>query len=259
MDDLNPLDARILEGIDACRPDRDDDRLPELAAAFEQVQNQPAAARQFDRVQRIDAALLTAMHDVPVPAGLAERLRERLQVVPVAHDQEATATQARRRVTYWWPLGLAASVVIAVSVALAWKWLPAPPTNIVTLAEAWDHKLTGQWQPMTTAPRSLAIPVRLSVMPRGWQPTADLLGYKGAAYDFSGPGRRAILFVVHVAPSGELPAEPPDSPQYSAGGRLLAAWVTGRRMCLLVVEGDDRAYRDLIRPRLGPIAMLASR
>jgi hypothetical protein len=254
MDDLNSLDAMTREGIDACRPESADHQLPELAEVFDRVQNQPAAARQFDRVQRIDAVLRTMIQGVTIPEGLADRLLERVQAeCPELPAAKRAATAGRRR-NAWWQIGLAAGLLIAASAALAWKWLPAPPANVVTLAEAWSQDLGDAWRPMATAPKALVIPVRLAVAPRGWQPTSNLLGYKAAAYDFSRPGRRAVLFVVQVAPEGELPANPPDSPQYSAGGRLLAAWVTGNRMCLLIVEGDDRDYRDLIRPRMGPIA-----
>jgi hypothetical protein len=254
MDDLNHLDAKTREGIDACRADRGDHRLPELSAVFDRVQNQPAAARHFDRVLRIDAALRAAIHDVPMPGGLADRLLARLQAEEVELPAVNVASTTGRQRTAWWQTGLAACLLIAASAVLAWKWLPAQPTNVVTLAEAWSQDLGDAWRPMTSAPKALAIPVRLSAAPRGWQPTSKLMGYNAVAYDFSRPGRRAVLFVVQVAPEGELPSSPPNSPQYSAGGRLLAAWVTGKRMCLLVVEGDDRAYRDLIRPRLGPVA-----
>ena len=88
----------------------------------------------------------------------------------------------------------------------------------------------------------------------GWQPTAAYQGYQGVAYDVSRRGSSAVLFVVNVSPSGNLPKFPPPTPQFSADGKAVAVWLVGKQMCMLIVDGDERAYRSLIESGQIPLA-----
>jgi hypothetical protein len=79
---MNRIDE-LREQIDACRAGSDDLHLPELAGlaqavghdgAAENTADETAIAREFDRSQRFDRSVVSALHDVSVPAGLLERL-----------------------------------------------------------------------------------------------------------------------------------------------------------------------------------------
>ena len=80
-------------------------------------------------------------------------------------------------------------------------------------------------------------------------------GVNAIAYDVSVSKRvRAVLFVADPLPSVTLPGAPPSAPQFSSGGRVVAAWVAGNKLCMLVVDGDERAYRAIIRAGQSPLA-----
>lgn len=261
MADKHTLDAPTREGIDACRPGKDDIRLPELNNVARTVMEDSHAARHYDRVQRCDTRLQAAMHDVHVPDDLARRLLAHLQATHAATNEthaaitlpieSASPIKARRS---WWPVALAASLLVAASALFAWQWQPSGNVDVVTLTEVWQNQLSEDWRPMATAPKQLGVPVRLAVEPQRWQPTRAYQGYAGVAYDVSRRGCRAVLFIVNVAPDGTLPKAPPMVPQFSAGGRAVAAWLSGKRLCMLVVDGDERAYRNLIRASQVPLA-----
>src|SRR5688572_16217343 len=66
------------EQIDACRPGSDDLSLPALVGLAAAVDRDRGVAEELSRSQRFDRAVSTAMHDLPLPAGLLERLEARL-------------------------------------------------------------------------------------------------------------------------------------------------------------------------------------
>src|SRR5262249_50700789 len=104
-----------------------------------------------------------------------------------------------------------------------------------------------KWRPMSEAPRAFTVPRQLAVDPRGWQSMPFFQGYRGVVYNLSRNASRSLLFVVDVRPQGELPSSPPLTPQFSSGGRCVAAWLVKNRMYVLVAKGDERLYRQLIR------------
>src|SRR5687767_10428691 len=66
------------EQIDACRAGSDDLALPALADLATAVEGDRALAEEVARSQRFDQTVAAAMHDLPVPDGLAERLLAKL-------------------------------------------------------------------------------------------------------------------------------------------------------------------------------------
>ena len=258
------FDPMIREGIDACRSGHDDLRLPELADVARAVIEDAAVASHFARVQHCDAKIQAALHEVVIPEGLKGRLLARLESTrldPIATDvgllptqQVAEPRNTRRRQRVWFSMALAASLLIAVSLVVAWLSRPAGPLDVVALAQVWEGELAEGWRPMSQVPQGGAIPVRLTVAPSRWKRTSSYLGYKGIAYDVSRPGCRAVLFVVNDVPSEKLPKAPPLTPQDSSGGHTVGAWLVGKQMCILVVIGDERMYRSLIPSSATPLA-----
>jgi hypothetical protein len=127
--------------------------------------------------------------------------------------------------------------------------------DVISLAEHWQENLTEQWQPLPPNPKGYPLPTDLAFRPRSWQRLPNHGGYRGVAYDFSRPEARAVLFMVRVLPDQQLPNRPPQSPQYSAGGRMMAAWIADRWLCLLVMDGNQRAYETLVQGRAAPLAV----
>ena len=72
------IDRRIIEAIEACRPGSGDLRGADLADVARLVDADPEVRGLYDRVQHWDAAVTSAMQEVSVPAGLAERILARL-------------------------------------------------------------------------------------------------------------------------------------------------------------------------------------
>lgn len=68
--------SSIREQLDAVRPDSDDLSDEALRQAAEAVQSSRAWRRVFDDQQEIDRRIAVAMHDVAVPAGVLDRLRD---------------------------------------------------------------------------------------------------------------------------------------------------------------------------------------
>src|SRR5688572_10680083 len=82
--------SRYREQIDACRPGSDDLALPALAELAGAVESDRALADVFARSQRFDRAVSAAMHDVPLPAGLLERLEAKVAEAAGADVAELT-------------------------------------------------------------------------------------------------------------------------------------------------------------------------
>ena len=81
---------KILEAIDACRPGRDFTRDPELAPLADELWRDPAMQELVRRSQQFDTAATAAFADVPIPAGLAERLL----VAVAANAPASTSSEA---------------------------------------------------------------------------------------------------------------------------------------------------------------------
>lgn len=100
-----------------------DPRAPGMADAAQQRVCEDAPQRLAEALaleQRIDAALA-----VPLPAGLADR------VIAAVPDQSAPSS------TRWWPLALAASLLL--SAVLGWSWLRAPAGGNGLIADSVQH------------------------------------------------------------------------------------------------------------------------
>ena len=231
------------------------------------------------RETRFDDRVAAALDDVPIPAGLAERLLAALGA-PAGEALSAPALEAaptpavprlalgpRRRHAFrrdayrrdvyrrqWLTSVAACAAALLISAMIWWLFHPASNTggDLPTLALRWADQLSDAWQPMKSTPAGFIAPVAMSAPPRGWQ-RATLSGRQTVAFDFSRPGLRAIVFVIRMV-EAELPAAPPANPQLHTGGQSIGAWQSPAGTCVLVVEGDERAYRSLIRSGRTPMA-----
>jgi hypothetical protein len=259
MEENKKSDHSLL-AIDACRPGHDDLQLPDLLGFAQQLKSQPELAVRFARVQRCDAQIQAAMQNVEVPSGARQRLLQRLNAdvrpaeisVPVPKEVPVLPepTQAR---SLWWPLALAASLLLGTSLLFVLSWNSAASPDVHATAVAFFDQRDGAWKDLLQEKPSIPLPPRLALRPHSWK-HVSAGSLTGVAYDVSLRHCRGILFVCAMPKSLQLPTSPPAAPETFHDGWSLAVWQSGDQLCMLVVEGDDRAYRDLIRAASGPIA-----
>lgn len=248
---------RYREQIDACRPGSDDLSLPALAELAGVVESDRAVADELARSQCFDRAVSTALHDVPLPAGLLERLEAKLAETDAAADDDPTADVAlppparfSRRGILAAALSVAALALIAVS-AMFW---PRPgrqvsSAELVELSSTWFNEQLppAEWKPVSSAPATFAVP-RVVSGAKAWQSFATPAGEKGVVYDLtSGLRPRARLFVIatpHTYQVGTLPTRL----RGTTGGTAVAAWQQGRLLFVVVVVENGQKLEDFVRP-----------
>ncbi len=265
------MDRRTIEGLEACRPDSDDLRSPELSDVARRVQQDPEARIAYERVQAWDASVSNALEQVPVPPGLAERILSRLvpadlpaqpdAVIPSILPFEQTAIEQKTagwsRLNHfgsrrqWLAVGSMTAAGLLVAAFLS-TWLRTDaPRPLEILADGWLQGLAGSWQPAEPAPRGFALPSGVAATPMGWQ---QLSNPRGVAYKLSdGKAGTATLFVVRLSVAG-LPIAPPPVPQSTTGGKAVAYWQSGSLVYVLVIEGNERSYRNFVSVSATPLA-----
>jgi hypothetical protein len=264
-------DQRFHDEIDACRPGSRDLDEPEMAQLAEALAHDPHLRSRYDAVQRLDARLVEAFAAVPVPAGLAARLIAGLQpsaglqptsVAPESVAQPPAQVIALAPAAVRHPLprrrllaALAASILLATGL---WTVFHSPATpaagELTTEAAQWFERLTDDWQPIAQAPANLPLPAAIVGHPRGWQALAKTPAGRGVVYSLAqGAKSRAVLFVLSARRPG-LPGAPPLAPQSATGGLTISAWQSQGLVYVLVVEGDERAYRRFLNPGRQPLA-----
>jgi hypothetical protein len=268
------MDKRIIEGIEACRPGSDDVLSAEFKDLAHCVEHDPEAQIAYQRVQKWDAAVAAAMEQVTVPAGLAERIVDRLNSadsVPTSGDvglgtvaMDAVAMDAvelhkptpagrrhgsrRRRLAV--VSSLAAALLVAAFVGVLWQ--PRSSSPIEKIAEGWMQQL-GPWQSIQRAPHDFPVPSAVVASPTAWQRVGNVASGRGVAYQLSNArAGAAMLFVVKLSVAGSPPA-PPVSPQSTTGGKAIGYWQIGGLLYVLVVEGDERSYREFVNSVRRPL------
>ena len=265
------MDRRTIEGLEACRPNSDDLRSPELSDVARCVQQDPETRIAYERVQAWDASISNALEQVPVPAGLAERILGRLEPVSLPAQPDAVIlaiSTAEQMVTerktsgwsrpirfgsrrQWLAAGSLTAAALLVTAFLS-TWLRTDvPRPLEGLADGWLQRLADSWQPAEQAPRGFALPSGVTATPMGWQ---QLGNPRGVAYKLSdGKAGTATLFVVRLSVTG-LPIAPPTVPQSTTGGKAVAYWQSGSLVYVLVIEGNERSYRNFVSVSTTPLA-----
>lgn len=269
----DPLDPGLLERLDACRPAHDDAADALTEADRRTVANDPRYAERQRRSAAFDTAVARVYQDVPVPIGLAERLQAALEAAAAADSQAVAAAPAPPSPARWrrrrW---LAAAGSALTATAAGWAllaWWRGRVRDAYTTEELLHAALTRLRR--TDADRNRAISVSKQAPPRElplsahvvpeaeprWRRLDEpLVDRPGIGYELAAPAApRAVLYV--LATRGErgapalppLPADVPHTPS-STGGCSLGAWREDDRLCVLVVDGDERRYRGFVeRPR----------
>lgn len=251
------IDRDLLQRIDACRTGSEDFDDPGLALAKE-LENQEAR-ELYDRVQAMDRALGEAVHEVPVPAGLSERLLAHLaatQIVDAAVQEptpslpgKTTLAVSRRRWPRW-----AAGLTVAASVALVVTAFYLRPTRLTEQHVAREPVLQFYNQEQRSAgnnlPAGLPFSRHVNLWPgTTWRTVVGFLnrsGLDGVAYELLYNGTEATLYAMPVQAAG-LPNSPPQKIGPVTGNRAVAAWQEGPTLYVLVVQGGERAYQSFVK------------
>ncbi len=252
------LDERVLLALEVCRPGSDDANDPALDFLADELASNPKLRELYERLQQIDATLTTCFRDVPVPEGLPQRLLARLvESTPAVRPR---STVSRRR----WILA-AGSLVGAAAVWFAALWLGQPASyseqdvlneaSRLFAAEAQQPPDPGNLLEELDPPLAFGPSRFVAKGLRGvrWRRMGGFLGRRGVAYDMDQGGTRAVLYVVkHQGISGLRADLPPSKPRYITPECATSAWREGKRMYVLVVRGNARAYRSFLTRR-GPL------
>lgn len=277
------MDRRIREAIEACRPASDDLHDADLTDAARAVQDDPQARLDYERVQHYDAAIVKSIDDVPIPAGLEERILARLRaaegeplngrndellagVVTAATGEQPAAGQPatephvvpaprrfgmpRRRSS----VAALAAVLSCVMIVAAYSLWPEPgEEDLVTLAERWQGGMNDKWESMDDAPHELPVPAgALHVAPARWQWISHYAKHPVVAYELNDPrAGKATLYVAKMKREG-LRSSPPLKPQ-SNSRKVVAYWQSGSCVYVLVVD-NERDYQRFVRPSTAPVA-----
>jgi hypothetical protein len=223
----------------------------------------------------VDEKLAAALHEVPVPEGLADRLLQRLAAEPAWQDTELTAAGepsvvprssllAPRWAGRWLVAGTG---LLAIAAGLFFAvWLGLARNDTLSEAFVLDEAIrsfetqAGQWgQSMARQPAPAGYPFSLAVLPvRGvrWRPLVGggLWGHRGVVYDLPAPaGGKAMLYVVDAGTSAGFSALPARHP-FTTGGCCASAWQENGLLYVLVVQGDPATYRAFLNLPHGPVA-----
>ncbi len=268
------MDRRIIEGIEACRPDSDDLQAADLSDVAHRVADDPAAQAAYRHVQSWDAAIVGAMEQVSVPGGLAERILDRLQaaeanttslsvsvvdLTPTEAEPTASPLPSRRQFSrkQWLTAVSTMAAALLVAVYLG-GWLGrGHETSVEAIADGWLQQLGPTWQNMRKVPQGYAIPAAITASPSGWQRIGQVANGRGVAYQLAHPtAGTAKLFVAPLPVKGlPMPMAPPGAPQSTTGGKAVSYWQSGSLLYVLIVDGGERSYRAFVSTVPAPLAV----
>jgi hypothetical protein len=258
MDERRVWTAEQLEALETFRSRNDAAGDPALASMAETLAKDPELAQRLDCVLKWDARLTEAMRDVPVPPALAEQIIQSLDDMsprPMPAPDAAHINRRSRRgawITVAAGIGVAA-VLIAVTV---FGRVPSmSPERLRSIA--CDRSMANQGiRPPGSLVTSRSFPDRFPYSPElfffpqtRWRRITDFDRAEAVAYDIPlGPGQNATLYVVRCR-SGSLPRAVPSTPQTRTPYLAISAWQGDGVVYVVVVEGDDPAYRAILKSR----------
>jgi hypothetical protein len=272
------IERRLLEALDAARPNSDDLEQPDLTEfqdASRAVREDAVVAKARDHIQRFDQAIGAAMDEVAVPGDLASRLLAAAEAAAAAEsappveqgallelaEQSVERSESRRA----WLLGIPLSVAAALAVVIGMRaFAPAPqPMSIADASELavnWFDELqrvSGDLQPMSEAPEELRISSYVNASPQGYRrlmPAADPSAESEQlasvneviAYELQRRGRRVTLFAFRADVEG-LDDTPPRLPTSDSGGITIGLWQESGVVYALVVPKGLGDYAEFIK------------
>jgi hypothetical protein len=257
----------IRQQLDACRPGSDDQR--DFVELNEWLAAAPENELLMKRYERLDEQVSAALQDLPVPQGLANRLKRSvashqnaIESVPVSQTSEqhvVISPEAKKPIGNRRRLMLVMGGFVAVA-AIAWLgmflsgWFQATPMSVVSAEEfgrevlSWDASEKALPWRSDESPSEYPLTKSLvGVRDASWKPFANRFDANGIVYDLAPAGEdAAFLFVMHrnVTVTG---LQGLDHPIYSTSGKCVSAFEENGLVYVLVVEGDAKRLRRFVR------------
>ncbi|MFP6602160.1 MAG: hypothetical protein VB862_06505, partial [Pirellulaceae bacterium] len=230
---------------------------------------------QFEKSQALDQQLTEVFADVPVPAGLRERLQEAIaqavayQGLPIdecrdttgpAEDQQSDpviveVTEERRFSQSLRWLALAASLLI---VAAVWRQFqpaePVSPELLAGQATTWTERVMAashDWNSdLRQSPSTHPIDSYVLPKPQRWSRLKTNIDPRAVVYDLSSlKTDRLLLFVFRSRQSYQVPRVALQE-LMGTGALTVGAWQQGDLLYVMVGRRNGPALQQFIKQRL---------
>lgn len=245
---VNPT---IRQQIDACRAGSNDLTSPAMAELADALKHDPAAAEELARSQRMDEQVRSALHDLPVPASLAERLLAAVRSnQPSAEATLAADSRVRRFPRRRWLIVAAlttAALLLLAALPLFRSRRGVSQQQLAADVTVWLSNLQPKaWQPVGKLPHNVALDPAVIAKPQQWQGSmANTPAWSSSvvAIDLMPPGAgsRAILFAVTTPARVNVPTRPVATAWLTlSGGFTGIAWQRQGSSVLFVLAVEDR-------------------
>jgi len=237
------ISPEIRRQIDACRSMQIDSASSELAALRQAAVENPEVDAALRQSLAFDAKLLDALLDVPVPAGLSQRISAEL----AKHEEKAIAPakQNRRQLLAW--------AVLATAAALAGIWFSLTPPSTkqehVTQAELSERSevwfkeafaIAGWRDDVESIPTAFAKDSNVRGKIVRWREITEGPESQMVALDLTpaGESARAILLVAVTDAQYEVTTLPITA--LPTSGKLRSvAWQKDKTLFVLAVQEED--------------------
>lgn len=259
MDERRMWSAEQLEAIETFRSKDEATSDAALLSMAEALAQDAELSHRLDCVLKWDARLSEAIRDVPVPTGLAEQIIRNLEEsgqCPTATPTAASVNRPRRRGTWITAAAGIGAAAVLIAVAILGRLPHMSPDRLRDIAL--DQFTTNQGNgPTGTLVSAQNVPARfpyssdLFVLPgTRWRSITGFDRARGVAYDIPlRPGQKATLYVVRCRSSTPIPTRVPLVPQMWTRGLAVSAWQGNGVVYVVVVEGEEPAYRALLKSR----------
>jgi hypothetical protein len=273
-------EPRINELLEAYRPQVDDladDAWQPLRAPLigESEVSDPELQRRAESIHRRDQVIRSAMHDVPIPAGLAERLlaslpegnpADLLSSAPVISSEAVTSPRQPDAPTRLGRRAWAAAVIgIAAIVALIIGLWPKLPTDggpgsaeeLAGMVTGWENDPAlgsdGAWSVLSgqslssypIVPSDLQVPATRVI-----GPVQRNDGLLLAVYELAGPdGKTARLYVARTNRTFGVPGVPQSLLHGLTGQRRGIAWQRNQHLYVVVVDSQAASPQEFVQLR----------
>jgi len=268
---MDSRESRKLLSI--CRPDRSDLTDEQLRAVDAVLEQDAALREQWAATREWDTQLQAAFTDVPVPAGLADRLLAAASA-PSADDQTSSAPGSQPlaeatdeltvepavafpRESRWsrraiLSLAACAAALLLMAGPLAyWQWNDRLTTEfVVDSARTWAAQIDlAGWNESTPPAADYPLDPVLALYNVTWQRTDLLSDSEAVVYrgTLAPDHTTALLFVIRTRQGRALRPLPPTQPDSSTGGLCIGVWKSQGCLYVLVVRGSQRAYLRALR------------
>ncbi len=254
--------TELREQIDACRPGSDDLALAGLADLAQAAASDRAVAVELDRSQQFDRAVISALHDVPVPGDLLERLLAQAERnKQLVASEGATAVNApspvsnspvAKRGSRRWLLAGASLTALAASLLALGLFLPEPARDVSQseLAEAaadWFSEAADPTRTWTAYTAKRAPHTALRVPPSRSRQMETAFG-PATVYDLSSSRGGAFLVVLSTRNRFDVDPLPFADVRGASRGLSIGAWQSGGQLFVLVSKNGLRLDDLLRRP-----------